>query len=345
MSERDEQFELPGRIDRLLALLAKRYTETNGGLIAELILGSRLSIDTMTYYDGWDGGQYGHDVILEASSSVFETVMDRKDEVEATIRDDLNRLHGVPNESVQSVRIDLADDPALEAWRPGSGQRDAVVALKPPPDAAKLSRLWEPGYFRLFLSHKAEHRADASTLKAELMALGFACFVAHEDIQPTLEWQLEIERALNSMEALLALMTPGFSDSDWTDQEVGVAIGRGVPVVSVDLGQTAYGFIGKYQAVKGTGKTPDVLAGELAGLFVADPMSRRKVVEALLIRFENASGYVQANKLFRLLESIVNPPEGFMERIERAFRENDQVSHAFGVRNGMTRLRQRFEDE
>ena len=345
MSEHQEQFELPAKIERLLALLAKRYSETNSGQLAELILGSRLSIETMTYYDGWDGGQYGHDVVLEAPSSLFETVMDRREDVEATMRDDLNRLHSIPNESVQSVRVDLADDPVLEPWRPGSGQRDAAVALKPPPDAAELSRLWQPGYFRVFLSHKAEYKADATMLKAELMALGFTSFVAHEDIQPTLEWQIEIERALNSMEALLALMTPEFSDSDWTDQEVGVAIGRGVPIVSVDLGQTPYGFIGKYQVMKGIGKTPELLAGELAGVFVANPTSRRKVVEALLLRFENASGYVQANKLFRLLEGVVDPPEGFMERIERAFRENDQVSHAFGVRNGMTRLRQRFEDE
>src|SRR5208283_1859713 len=74
-------------------------------------------------------------------------------------------------------------------------------------------------------------------------------FVAHEDIHPTTEWQNEIENALFSMDAFVALMTQEFHDSLWTDQEVGVAFGRGVPIIAVKLGRDPYGFIGKFQAL------------------------------------------------------------------------------------------------
>lgn len=70
-------------------------------------------------------------------------------------------------------------------------------------------------------------------------------FVAYTDIKPTKEWQGEIENALHSMDALAAILMPGFKDSDWTDQEVGVAIGRGVPIIPIMRGLTPYGFIGK----------------------------------------------------------------------------------------------------
>jgi TIR domain len=342
MTDAEVQYVLPGKVERFLALLAKRYAGTSDDRLAALILAAKFSVDTGTFYDNWNGGQYGHDVVLEVPSAVFETILDNKDAVEGRIRDDLGRCHSIPDESIQAVRIELSDDADLAEWRPGSARAEEGVVLRPPADAAALSRLWEPSYFRLFLSHKAEYKEGAGELKRELKTLGLSCFVAHDDIQPTREWQIEIERALHSMEALVALMTSGFSNSNWTDQEVGMAMGRGVPVVSVDLGQTPYGFIGKYQAVKGAGKTSEALASELVRLLVANPRTKRKVVDAMLLRFENAWSYDHAKSLFRFLEAIENPPEDFMERIERAFRENDQVSDSYVVQNGMPRLRHRL---
>ena len=44
-------------------------------------------------------------------------------------------------------------------------------------------------------------------------------------------------------------MTDEFQDSDWTDQEIGFAMGRKKPIVSVRMGTDPYGFIGKYQGI------------------------------------------------------------------------------------------------
>ena len=51
------------------------------------------------------------------------------------------------------------------------------------------------------------------------------------------------------MDAFVALLTEGFHDSLWTDQEVGFALSRGVPILAVRLGKDPYGFIGKFQAL------------------------------------------------------------------------------------------------
>jgi hypothetical protein len=51
------------------------------------------------------------------------------------------------------------------------------------------------------------------------------------------------------MDGFVALMTPDFHVSDWTDQEVGHAVCRGVPTIAVNLGTTPYGFLARFQAL------------------------------------------------------------------------------------------------
>jgi hypothetical protein len=105
------------------------------------------------------------------------------------------------------------------------------------------SGLWQPEFqpkgrfFRLFLSHTSAHKQEIGQLRTALIPYGIAGFVAHDAITPTQEWQDVIVDALHSCEALAAYLTPDFSQSAWTDQEVGAAIGSGVLVVPIKVGQ------------------------------------------------------------------------------------------------------------
>lgn len=101
-----------------------------------------------------------------------------------------------------------------------------------------------------------------------------AAFVAHEDIKPTLEWQVQIERALTNCELFISLHTPGFSKSHWTQQEVGYAVGRGVKIIAVRMGEDPIGSIQKNQALSRGIKTADILAAEIAELVVSDERLR-----------------------------------------------------------------------
>ena len=74
-------------------------------------------------------------------------------------------------------------------------------------------------------------------MKNELANYGIASFVAHKDIEPMWEWELEIRRALFSMDFLIALLTEEFSNSNWTDQEIGVAYGRRIPIIPIRIGK------------------------------------------------------------------------------------------------------------
>lgn len=117
----------------------------------------------------------------------------------------------------------------------------------PTPEAA-VDR-WKPYYFRLFISHSAKYKAFAQDIQEKVSRYKISAFVAHMDISPTAEWQLQIELALRECDALAALLTPDFHSRVWTDQEVGWVLGLGKPVIGVRLGADPYGFLGKYQGL------------------------------------------------------------------------------------------------
>jgi hypothetical protein len=169
----------------------------------------------------------------------------QKNEIQTQIKDDLNKVHNIQNEFVEEVflEMDVGEDPE---WRKDSGLL-LVGKRAIPPEATK--RIWGEAGFRVFLSHKSEVKKETADLKDQLRLFGISCFVAHEDIHPTKTWQDEIENALASMDGFVAFMTADFHDSDWTDQEVGFAFARGVPLIAVRLGKDPYGFIGKFQAL------------------------------------------------------------------------------------------------
>ena len=175
-----------------------------------------------------------------------------------------NALQSVPTEIILKVAEELdIDQPA-----------GAAAASSPP-------RNWrDTKAFRLFISHIAKHKDKATRLKDCLAPYGISGFVAHEDIHPTLEWQNEIERALYAMDAFVAIHTPGFSTSLWTQQEIGFAVGRGVKIISLRMGEDPTGFIANRQALSRCDRTAEQIATEIDILLAANPQTADKLREA-----------------------------------------------------------------
>jgi hypothetical protein len=111
-----------------------------------------------------------------------------------------------PNDAITSLSNELEIDLAISRR-----------ALLPP-------HFWkDANVFRLFISHISIDKEKATRLRDCLAPYYISGFVAHQDIAPTLQWQSEIERALVTMHAFVAIHTKGFSASYWTQQEVGFA--------------------------------------------------------------------------------------------------------------------------
>lgn len=148
-----------------------------------------------------------------------------------------------------AISASVADPPAI--WRDGSG-------------------------FRLFISHISQKKAEAHRLREALSSFGISGFVAHDDIEPTADWQREIERALKTADAFLAIVAEGFSQSPWTQQEIGFALARRVKVMTFKLDgkEDPKGFIARAQSLARDGRNAQQIAQLINDLLLADVATR-----------------------------------------------------------------------
>lgn len=201
-----------------------------------------LQINNITYEEDYD--VYGNDydsVIIDVQTEKYVSLQKNIKEIENIILSAFSEatkggrpLKGVTIKPNSNVQATLFESGTYQGWR--------------------------NGYFRMFISHITPMKQKASNLKTALEEYGITSFVAHEDINPTKEWQKEIQRALNSMDCMSAMLYDGFHQSNWCDQEVGIALGRNITVLPLILDYDPYGFLGEYQGIKIKGMRPAALA-------------------------------------------------------------------------------------
>lgn len=166
-----------------------------------------------------------------------------------------------------------------------------------------------------------------------LSAFAIASFVAHDSIEPDKEWQKEIERALESMEAMLVLVTDDFHQSVWTNQEIGFALGRKIPVVSVLFGASSpLGFIQHRQAIKLKLESVDNCIKSIVkamAIRLPDPMR-----DALVSRFVEAPSYAEAQARFDRLVAIEGYDIRHASTIIEEFSKNSQLHDCFYLTRG-----------
>jgi nucleoside 2-deoxyribosyltransferase len=224
----------------------------------------------------------------------------------------LNSLRDAPENSLLELATHVGFSPDIKPIR-----------IDPP--------FWRAGMFRLFITHLAAHKLVAASLQTSLHEFGISSFVAHNDIEPSKEWQNEIETALSTCEALIALLHPEFHKSNWTDQEIGYAMGRGVPVYAVRFGQDPYGFIGRFQAFNGANKSEAAIANEVFETLRKGKQTQYRIAEALVYLFGESPSYKDSKKNVRHLEELSVWQPSFTTQLRSALKFNNQVADSFGV--------------
>lgn len=226
--------------------------------------------------------------------------------------------------------LEMAKDASDETLNGLAEHFELPAALPGAPSVYRPS-FWKDGTLKVFISHLAAHRKFAGELQEQLLKLGISAFVAHNDIEPTLEWQTEIERGLATCDSLVALLHPDFHLSNWTDQEIGFAMGLGVPVFAVRLGQDPYGFIGRFQAFNGMGRTPAAIARELFDAYRKHKQTQRMMPDILVTLLARSHSFDASKIRTGYLEELTNWDPSFTVRIRSAIKQNSQVGGSWGV--------------
>jgi hypothetical protein len=319
MTDQTPVYELVRDIDHYLGLLSKIYKSNEEKCKLEIIVNAEVSIQGGWEYDNWNGGTSGHAIYLRIPQEMFIKNLTERDTLQSELIDDINKVHNVSNEYVCKVFIESMHD-KNDDWRRNSGAIFWNHKLVLP---STTERIWGQSDYRVFLSHKTEVKCETAELKRCLQKFGIFAFVAHEDIHPTKEWQDEIESALETMDAFVALLTDKFHDSAWTDQEVGFAFCRNVPIIAVRLGMDPYGFIGKFQALSCDWSTAPV---EIVKLLIP----HEKYLNSYLSAVEKCSSFNDGNDLANILPTIETLSTEQEKRLVNAYNTNAEVSGSFG---------------
>jgi len=209
--------------------------------------------------------------------------------------------------------------------------------------ANKEVTFWKTGHFKLFLSHLATFKVQTSHLQSALRKYAISSFVAHEDIEPTKEWQQEIEAGLHTMDALAAILMPGFKESNWCDQEIGVAVGRNVLVIPIRRGLDPYGFIGKYQGIQAKGKNIGQVAEAIFQTLVNSPKTKNKMLLAVSGSIVNATSPEEALEKVEIINSLDSVPADILENLKTQVSENKLLTESLDFINQLNRMLTKFE--
>lgn len=220
--------------------------------------------------------------------------------------------------------------------------RHLEINLFESPSSIPDPKFWRNNFFKLFLSHVSSFKKETAELQKSLLAYGITSFVAHEDIEPTKEWQNEIELALKTMDSLAVLLTSGFHESKWTDQEVGVAIGRSIPILSIRYGLDPYGFIGKYQGFQGSGKNLKQISKEILMVLLNNEHSQQKMVHALVYNFVESETYSQSQERIGLIEEAPYLSIELLQVLENSIKENSQIRYSYNVPERIKALKKKI---
>lgn len=249
-------------------------------------------------HDNWNGGIDTYLIKLNLPLDVYYKLKDadRMAEAEGKILSFYgDMMKGEESIRLSGIAISPSDNSQMDF---GTNNNDSM---------------WKPGYFRLFISHVSKYKESASNLKNSLATYGIDCFVAHEDITPSKEWEIEIENGLFTMDALCAIVVPEFSGSAWCDQEVGIALGQHKLVISINKGENPYGFFGKFQALKSKSTSAE-MAAEVWKAISNNDRTKDLYSEKLINLLLNVKNDAECKTLIQILEMY--------ERIDRRHIEN-----------------------
>lgn len=196
-----------------------------------------------------------------------------------------------------------------------------------------------------FISYASSDKKIAGKLKRYLMLYcGFDVFLAHEDMQPSIEWEKEIMEAIKKADYFIPLISEGFKTSDFTDQEVGAAVCMEKRIIPVKLQRISpYGFMSRYQAFQykltpyQNSITDNILQltiqVALLTRYYKDDVLNLKATNSIIFALFKSSSFDASNTIIKIICQMRNLNQKHIELIKKAIELNSQVAGAFDVDN------------
>ena len=132
-------------------------------------------------------------------------------------------------------------------------------------------------------------------------------------------------QALGKADALLSFHTKGFDASEWCGQEIGFALGRGIPVVPIMVDVPPGGFVGALQAGKWKADDAKAVAGTIFNTLAQYQEAAKQLGDALSRELKFAGSWDRAFFLVQCLNACGPLSDDAMRSVRLAQAVNDQA--------------------
>jgi len=195
---------------------------------------------------------------------------------------------------------------------------------------------------RLFLSCSHEDKKMAGVLKEAFNHYGIEAFLAHEDIQVGQEWRNTILNNLKLCDVFIAMISKNFTDSDWTDQEVGFAICQEKTIIPISMdGQKPYGFLEAIPNLTEFGHRESVF--EIIRIIASKTELKENLKDSLIRSLNNVGTFENAEKHLKILNSLQPFSKEQINEIINQSIQNNQIYRASGCRIILKELIERYK--
>lgn len=318
----NQKFEIASKILSYIRRLEIEYRNGENPLLHDIISNASIFVQEAVSCDNWNGGTYGHNVILFLNEDDISKIssLEAQKQLATQIQQDIHNItEHIQNEYIETVIIELADDSNSE-------YKSSVKLTNQPIINPDNIGIWKPGYIRLFISHRDTNKKDATNLATLLEGYGISSFVAHDTIEPLEKWEKEIVKGLKTMEIMLVFITDGFFDSCWTNQEIGFALGKGVPIISLKLQKDApQGFVSDTQAIIGDLDANEETVNKIYQVLTQKLNQEERIRKSLVNAFANSNSFGETIQRFGRLQSLEKITESDIQKIIDGFAKNNQL--------------------
>lgn len=183
----------------------------------------------------------------------------------------------------------------------------------------------------VFISHSTKDLIIVGGIKSSLQYYGFDTFIAHEDIDPSKEWQEEILKNLDSCDIFMPILTRNFQTSFWCDQESGIAFEKRKIIISLAVEIKPYGFLSRFQALKLNLNDITSFCKPIINSLKEDKNFKEKMKNCLIRSLLKSQQWEESNNKILLVKDMEPFDSGQITQIMKGFVENEELTGAFNV--------------
>lgn len=210
----------------------------------------------------------------------------------------------------------------------------------------------------LFFSYSTRDKTVVGHFKKFLEHYGFVVFVAHDydAIKPAVKWKNEIIDNIRNCDVFIPFITNDFKESNWTDQETGMAKINDKFIIPIEVDKSPYGFIGNIQSLrvdknKLLSETPmesERHIGDLSDMIFktisGEPRFEKHMINIFIKELRGVVSYSMADNSVKLIEQFNTFTSEQVNQILQITKENGQINEAHESRITLTKFFTTYKD-